>query len=49
MAGGEVYFLLLSSATGALCVAAARDLITLLVAMETVSLPAFALVGIAPR
>jgi NADH-quinone oxidoreductase subunit N len=43
---GELHFLLLASASGALAVAAAGDLITLLVAMETVSLPAFALVGL---
>ncbi|MGI8888848.1 MAG: NADH-quinone oxidoreductase subunit N [Nocardioidaceae bacterium] len=43
---GELYFLLLSSATGALCLAAARDLITLVVALETLSLPSFALVGL---
>lgn len=43
---GEVHFLLLASATGALAVAAAGDLVTLLVAIETVSLPAFALVGL---
>lgn len=43
---GEFTFLLLTSATGALCVAASLDLITLLVSMETVSLPAFALVGL---
>ena len=43
---GELHFLLLSSATGALAVAASGDLVTLLVAMETVSLPAFALVAI---
>ena len=46
---GELHFLLLASATGALAVAAAGDLITLLVAMETVSLPAFALVGLRRR
>lgn len=43
---GEFCFLLLSSATGALGVAASLDLITLLVSMETVSLPAFALVAL---
>ncbi len=46
---GELYFLLLSSATGALCLAAARDLITLLVSLETMSLPSFALVGLRRR
>lgn len=43
---GEWHFLLLCSATGALTIAASRDLITLVVALEVVSLPAFALVGL---
>ncbi len=43
---GEWNFLLLSSATGAMVIAASRDLVTLLVALEVVSLPAFALVGL---
>ena len=43
---GEWNFLLLCSATGALVIAASRDLVTLLVALEVVSLPAFALVGL---
>jgi NADH-quinone oxidoreductase subunit N len=43
---GEWNFLLLSSATGALTIAASRDLITLLVALEVVSLPAFAMTGL---
>jgi NADH-quinone oxidoreductase subunit N len=43
---GELYFLLLTSASGAMALAASRDLITLVVSMETVSLPAFALVGL---
>ncbi|HET7355563.1 MAG TPA: NADH-quinone oxidoreductase subunit N [Nocardioidaceae bacterium] len=43
---GEWNFLLLSSATGALTIAASRDLITLVVALEVVSLPAFAMVGL---
>jgi NADH-quinone oxidoreductase subunit N len=43
---GEWNFLLLSSATGALTIAASRDLITLVVSLEVVSLPAFALVGL---
>jgi NADH-quinone oxidoreductase subunit N len=47
--GGETYFLLLCSASGALSVAAAHDLVTLVVAMETVSLPSFALVGLRRR
>lgn len=42
---GEWNFLLLCSATGALTIAASRDLITLVVALEVVSLPAFAMVG----
>ncbi len=43
---GEYSFLVLSSVTGALVVAAARDLATLLVALEVVSLPSFALVAL---
>jgi NADH-quinone oxidoreductase subunit N len=43
---GELCFLLLSSAAGALSLAAAGDLVTLVVAMETVSLPTFALVAL---
>jgi NADH-quinone oxidoreductase subunit N len=43
---GEWNFLLLSSATGALVIAASRDLITLVVALEVVSLPAFAMAGL---
>ncbi len=43
---GEWSFLLLCSATGATTIAASRDLITLVVALELVSLPAFALVGL---
>ena len=43
---GEWNFLLLCSATGALTIAASRDLITLVVALEVVSLPAFALTGL---
>jgi NADH-quinone oxidoreductase subunit N len=43
---GEWNFLLLSTATGALAIAASRDLITLVVALEVVSLPVFALVGL---
>lgn len=46
---GEWYFLLLCSATGALAIAAARDLITLVVALEVVSLPAFAMTGLRLR
>ena len=43
---GEWNFLLLCSATGALVIAASRDLVTLVVALEVVSLPAFALAGL---
>jgi NADH-quinone oxidoreductase subunit N len=43
---GEWHFLLLCSVTGALVLAASRDLVTLLVALEVVSLPAFAMVGL---
>lgn len=47
--GGETGFLVLASATGALVLAAGRDLATILVALELVSLPAFALVGLRRR
>ena len=43
---GEFHFLLLAAITGALTVAAARDLIMLVVALETLSLPVFALVAL---
>ncbi len=43
---GEWNFLLLSSATGALVIAASRDLVTLVIALEVVSLPAFAMTGL---
>ncbi|OEV03430.1 NADH-quinone oxidoreductase subunit N [Streptomyces oceani] len=43
---GEFWFLLLSSAAGAALLPAARDLATLVIALEVVSLPAFALVGL---
>ncbi|WP_229897470.1 NADH-quinone oxidoreductase subunit N [Streptomyces finlayi] len=43
---GEYWFLLLSSAAGATLLPAARDLATLVVALEVASLPAFALVGL---
>ena len=46
MPTGEFHFLLLSSVTGMLTLAAARDLLTLLIALEVVSLPAFVLVGL---
>ncbi len=43
---GEWNFLLLCSSTGALVLAASGDLITLVVALEVVSLPAFAMAGL---
>jgi NADH-quinone oxidoreductase subunit N len=43
---GEYHFLLLAALTGALLLAAGRDLITLVVALETLSLPVFALVAL---
>ncbi len=43
---GEYHFLLLASVSGVLVLVGARDLITLTIALETVSLPAFALVGL---
>lgn len=43
---GETCFLLLSSVSGMVVLAAARDLLTLIVALEVVSLPAFVLVGL---
>lgn len=43
---GEYYVLLLSSLLGMLVIASARDLITIFVALETISLPAFVLAGI---
>jgi len=43
---GEYHFLLLASAAGAVTLAAARDLVTLVIALEVVSLPAFALVAL---
>ncbi|GAA2916204.1 NADH-quinone oxidoreductase subunit N [Streptomyces thioluteus] len=43
---GEYWFLLLSSAAGAVLLPASRDLATLVVALEVASLPAFALVGL---
>jgi NADH-quinone oxidoreductase subunit N len=45
---GEYYFLLLMSVAGAVTLAASRDLLTLVVSLEVVSLPAFALVAL-PR
>jgi NADH-quinone oxidoreductase subunit N len=46
---GEYHFLLLCSLTGALLMAGARDFITMTVALETLSLPAYALVGFGRR
>jgi NADH-quinone oxidoreductase subunit N len=43
---GEYHFLILAAITGALLLAAGRDLITLVVALETLSLPVFALVAL---
>lgn len=43
---GEYHFLLLASVTGMLTLVAGRDLITVLVALEVVSLPAFVLAGL---
>jgi len=43
---GEYFFLLLCSVSGALALAASRDVLTLVVALEVVSLPAFALVAL---
>lgn len=43
---GEYHFLLLAAFTGMLVLAASRDLVTLLVALEVVSLPAFALTAL---
>ncbi|MGH3508952.1 MAG: NADH-quinone oxidoreductase subunit N [Nocardioidaceae bacterium] len=43
---GEWNFLLLCSVAGALTLAGARDLVTLVVALEVVSLPAFAMAGL---
>lgn len=42
----EHHFLLLCSAAGAFTIAGARDLVTLVISLELVSLPAFALVGL---
>lgn len=43
---GELHLLLLTSCAGGLAVAAAGDLVTLVVAMETVTLPVFGLVAL---
>jgi NADH-quinone oxidoreductase subunit N len=42
---GEYYFLLLTSVLGMLVMTSARDLITIFVALETLSLPTFVLAG----
>ncbi len=44
---GEFYFLLLTSVLGMIVMASARDLITLFVALETISIPTFVLAGVA--
>ncbi|HEX5018875.1 MAG TPA: NADH-quinone oxidoreductase subunit N [Actinomycetes bacterium] len=44
--GGEFTFLVLSSASGAVLIPATNDLVTLVVALEVVSLPGFALVAL---
>ncbi|MFF2043845.1 NADH-quinone oxidoreductase subunit N [Kitasatospora sp. NPDC058170] len=44
--GGEYWFLLLASASGAALLPASRDLATLVIALEVASLPAFALVAL---
>jgi NADH-quinone oxidoreductase subunit N len=43
---GEFYFLVLASLAGALTLVASRDLVTLVVALEVVSLPVFALAAL---
>lgn len=43
---GEYWFLLLCSATGAAVLVSARDLLTLVVALEVTTLPTYALVGL---
>ena len=42
---GEYYFLILSSLLGMTVMASARDLITIFVALETISIPTFMLAG----
>ena len=46
---GEYHFLVLCSLTGALVMAGARDFISMTVGLETLSLPAYALVGFGRR
>jgi NADH-quinone oxidoreductase subunit N len=43
---GEYHFLLLASLAGAMAIAASRDVITLVVALEVLSLPAFAMIAL---
>lgn len=47
--GGEFTFLILASASGAVLIPATNDLVTLVVALEVVSLPGFALVALHRR
>ena len=44
-AEGEYYFLLLSSILGMMVMASARDLVTIFIALETLSMPAYLLAG----
>jgi NADH-quinone oxidoreductase subunit N len=46
---GEYYFLLLTSFIGMLLMPSARDLLVLFIALETVSVPAFVMVGMRKR
>jgi NADH-quinone oxidoreductase subunit N len=46
---GEYYFLLVTSFIGMLVMPSARDLLTLFVALETVSIPAFVMAGMRKR
>ncbi len=46
---GEFYFLLLSSLLGMVVMASARDLLTIFVALETLSIPAYLLAGWSKR
>jgi len=46
MPPGEYHFLVLAAAGGALMMVAARDLVTLIIALELLSLPSIALVGL---
>lgn len=43
---GEYHFLLLTSLAGAMAIAASRDVLTLVVALEVLSLPAFAMIAL---